>query len=144
MIDEVYRQKIELLNHCSFQVASWPKRFVRDMKGHLDEPDYELTVKQRRVIDNLYWHYRKQVWHWIEALRMSDAPPVIEPNEAWYQSEDESTRILGEQLERWASVDDKASRGEVMILHEKPSQTRKQREALEKLEKWNKVVKGVQ
>jgi hypothetical protein len=54
-----YRPMLDGLNGCAFRPASYEKRFARDMCGLND--DVQLTVKQARLIEQLYHRYRRQI-----------------------------------------------------------------------------------
>ena len=129
------RRKLNLLNQCRFYPGSWDKRFVRNM--HAESDDFEPSPRQAWSIDNLYYRYRKQ----ISVMAGDFIPAFIEPSPivATIDDSDESARTTTEQLMRWQ---DKEQNGEILVLREKPPQTRRVRDAQEKLAKWNKAVKG--
>jgi hypothetical protein len=55
--DEELR-KIKALGNCTFLPASFQKRFVRDMQSR--KLGDELTWKQFKYINRLFWMYRRQ------------------------------------------------------------------------------------
>lgn len=64
MTDEEY-QAVQALNHCTFSIGSYQKRFVRDL-GTLKR-DHDLTDKQRSYLQTLTWKYRKQIRAKVDA-----------------------------------------------------------------------------
>lgn len=54
--------KAQALSRCTFQPGSNAKRFVRDMARLAnDNPDQELTERQRKYLDDLFHSYRRQI-----------------------------------------------------------------------------------
>ena len=54
--------KAKALSRCRFLPGSNAKRFVRDMaRLASDNPDQELTEKQRKYLDDLFHSYRRQI-----------------------------------------------------------------------------------
>jgi hypothetical protein len=50
------------LNCCRLPMASWTKRFVRDVHSQsLNNPESELTDKQKEWIYRLVYTFRKQI-----------------------------------------------------------------------------------
>jgi hypothetical protein len=57
-ITEEELRRIKALGGCTFRVASYEKRFIRDMQSQ--KLGDELTIKQFKLINRLFWMYRKQ------------------------------------------------------------------------------------
>lgn len=58
IVTEEELRKIKALGGCTFRVASYEKRFVRDMQSQ--KLGDELTIKQFKLINRLFWMYRRQ------------------------------------------------------------------------------------
>lgn len=57
MMSAEQQAKAVALSHCTFQVGSPDKRFVRNLQGY----EGELTEKQAAYLDRLCYRYRKQL-----------------------------------------------------------------------------------
>lgn len=53
-------QAIRLLRGCTFQPATYVKRFVRSLSEISDKENYELSEKQRLYLWKLVYQYRRQ------------------------------------------------------------------------------------
>lgn len=56
---DIERQMLDDLAHCTFQVASWDKRFVRNIVSAV-RFDIGITEKQAALIPTLHYRYRRQ------------------------------------------------------------------------------------
>jgi hypothetical protein len=57
MMTDEQAAKFRASSYCTFPVASYPKRFVRNLDGY----EGELTPAQANYLNRLVYHYRKQV-----------------------------------------------------------------------------------
>lgn len=112
------RSKLRGLSVCVMRPGSYEKRFVRDLVSKPAE--CELSPKQKRLLDNLYWRYRGQINAHIANGRNFVTP--TEPEPVTIEEVDES----GEVKTRFA-IGDYAKEAA-------------RRRALDKLEKWNRAV----
>lgn len=112
--------KLDALHRCGFRVASWEKRFVRDMSA-LGPYDL-LSPHQIKTVDSLYWHYRKQI-NFIRSNHPTvDYPLAAQPEYDTLMIEAFTTREHTHK--QIAAVDKKAAA------------------AMDKLKHWNDKVKG--
>lgn len=107
------RSKLRALSLCVMRPASYEKRFVRSLVSTPSE--YELSEKQKQLLDNLYWRYRRQIYAHISNGH-NFAPPVEPPIETVQVN------------------------GDVTITVRKGLAASKQEQALAKLRQWNKKV----
>lgn len=79
-LTDAQRQKIALLATCTYLPGSYVKRFVRDIHTAAQSPDYAgLTPAQAHLLDETYYHYRKQISGYVETHRMTyPNPPLFE------------------------------------------------------------------
>lgn len=112
-----HRQKLDLLSRCTFLPGSWPKRFVRQVSSLPDEA--MLNAKQEYWIDRLYYMYRRQI-----SAMPGDKPGFVNPK----PPPQSMTITEQEEREAWDSIPDLGDKRE--------------RTALEKLERWNRKVKS--
>lgn len=119
-MDATERSKLRGLSECTMRPASTEKRFVRDLVSKPSE--YELSPKQKRLLDVLYWRYRGQINAMIDRGRGFVTPTEPQPvaiEEVDAQGEVKTRLVPGDYAKEAA-----------------------RREALAKLEKWNKAVGG--
>lgn len=60
-LDDTDRLLIQNLRRCSFQVASFDKRFARNMGHTADRTAGTLTDRQRSCLNALVYRYRRQI-----------------------------------------------------------------------------------
>lgn len=115
------RSKLRGLSFCTMLPGSYEKRFVREL---VSKPSgYELSPNQKRMLDVLYWRYRGQINSLIERGRNFVYP--TEPQEIVIEE-------AGEQIETMTRSDEAAALKKAERL----------KKELDKLDKWNKAVKG--
>lgn len=113
--------KLRALSQCVFQVASWNKRFVRDL-ATLGAYDL-LSPRQEACVHRFYWRYRRQIWVMRERHPEAGYPEPIEPEKV-----DGSLKIKTDSKPLGITVRNKSQRTW---------------EALAKLDEWNKKVGGL-
>lgn len=116
-MDATERSKLRGLSVCTMRPLSYEKWFVHEMVGK--PPEYELSAKQRQMLDVIYWWYREQINALIACGREFITPTAPEP-------------ALDDGIEVRISVEVVADLREMATMNE----------ALDKLEKWNKAVGG--
>lgn len=120
MMDATERSKLRGLSACVMRPASYEKRFVREL---VSKPSgYELSPKQKRLLDVLYWRYRGQ----ITALNERGRNFVIPT---------EPQSVIIEEVTEKGEVETRFQIGD----YAKESARQK---ALARLDRWNKAVKG--
>lgn len=114
------RSKLRGLSVCVMLPASYEKRFVRDLVSKPAE--YELSPKQKRLLDNLYWRYRGQINALNEQGRNFVTPKEPQPVE----------------------IEEVDEQGEIKIRFEIGNYAKEaaRKRALVKLDKWHKAVGG--
>jgi hypothetical protein len=73
--------QVQCLCRCTFAPGSYAKRFVHDLATK--SADYELSDKQERYLDKLYYMYRNQIT--VKCKGVEDLPLFIKPE--WYEGE---------------------------------------------------------
>lgn len=118
-MSEQQQRKLELLSQCTFIPGSWPKKFVRSMRGY----EGELTVKQAYWIDRLYYMYRHQI---RSIYGFNDSMPLFE----------KPTPLPN-------SLEEKEEQGRILVLHDSDFEPpdAKQQQAIRKLADWNRKAK---
>lgn len=120
MMDSETFLKLDALHRCGYRPGSFEKRFVQDMSA-LGPYDL-LTARQIKTVDSLYWHYRRQ----INLIRSNhptvNYPLAVQPEYDALMIEAFTTRK--QTHKQIAAVDKKAAA------------------AMEKLNTWNRKVKG--
>lgn len=111
------RSKLRALSLCVMLPSIYEKRFVRSLV--FTPSEYELSEKQKQLLDNLYWRYRRQIYALISNGH-NFAPPVAPPVEPPF----ETVQV----------------NGDVTITVRKGLAASKQEQALAKLRQWNKKV----
>lgn len=61
MMDPIERDIARALGRCTYQPASWDKRFARDIAYASDNPEVEATDRQRWWLHRLAVRYRRQM-----------------------------------------------------------------------------------
>lgn len=114
------RSKLRGLSVCVMRPGSYEKRFIHDLVGK--PSGYELSPKQKRLLDVLYWRYRGQINALIERDRNFVYPTEPQP----------------------VAIEEVDEQGEVKTRFEIGDYAKEaaRRKALAKLDKWNKAVKG--
>lgn len=119
-MDATERSKLRGLSECVMRPGSTEKRFVRDMVSKPSE--YELSPKQKRLLDVLYWRYRKQI-----NAHITNGRGFVTPTEPQLVAIDE-TDEQGQAKTRFEIGD-----------YAKEAARKK---SLAKLEKWNRAISG--
>ena len=121
-MNEITYLKLQALRTCVMRPGSYEKRFVRDMSTQ--PRDAELTDKQVHLIDVLYWRYRGQ----INLVRNGSKRSAGYP---------EPTKPVGADMP--INAEDRSS---VKRAQQQQKLDRAAEKAQQKLDKWNRSVKG--